>query len=211
IGQPSQNGPRTSHSRRPSSLSSRKQPLRVPTIRTVFDIDVTSGCDDARTRGDVGEGIASVLALLGLPDLISFAGGFPDPATFPRERMSALLQEFAAAGEDSAFQYAPTRGLAGPLDALADRLARLQGSRPADDELLITSGGIEALELICKSYLDPGDVVVVEAPTYLGAIQSFRSFEAELVPVSVDENGLEVAALEQRLAGGLRPKLLYTI
>ena len=135
----------------------------------------------ARTRGDVGEGIASVLALLGLPDLISFAGGFPDPATFPRERVSALLQEFAAAGEVSAFQYAPTRGLAGPLDALVDRLERLQGRRPADDELLITSGGIEALELIGKSYLDPGDLVVVEGPTYLGAIQAFRSFEAKLV------------------------------
>ena len=111
----------------------------------------------ARTRGDVGEGIASVLALLGIPDLISFAGGFPDPETFPRERVSALLQEFAAAGEVSAFQYAPTRGLAGPLDAFADRLERLQGRRPTDDELLITSGAIEALELVGKSFLDPGD------------------------------------------------------
>src|SRR5687767_1707343 len=124
----------------------------------------------ARTRADVGEGIASVLALLGLPDLISFAGGFPDPLTFPRERVATLLQEFAAAGEVSAFQYAPTRGLAGPLAALADRLESLQGRRPAGDELLITSGSIEALELLGKSFLDPGDVVVVEAPTYLGAI-----------------------------------------
>ena len=122
----------------------------------------------ARTRADVGEGIASVLALLGIPDLISFAGGFPDPKTFPRERVSALLQEFAADGEVSAFQYAPTGGLAGARDALADRLERLQGRRPADDELLITSGGIEALELVTKSYLDPGDVVVVEGPDLPG-------------------------------------------
>ena len=165
----------------------------------------------ARTKGDVGEGIASVLALLGMPDVISFAGGFPDPATFPRERISNLLQEFVAAGEVNAFQYAPTRGLAGPLDALADRLERLQGNRPAEDELLITSGGIEALELIGKSYLDPGDLVVVEGPTYLGAIQAFRSFEAKLVAVSMDEQGLEVDELERMLAGGLRPKLLYTI
>jgi 2-aminoadipate transaminase len=164
-----------------------------------------------RTRGDVGDGIASVLALLGVPDLISFAGGFPDPRTFPRERVSALLQEFAAAGEVSAFQYAPTRGLAGPREALADRLERLQGRRPADDELLITSGGIEALELVGKSYLDPGDVVVVEGPTYLGAIQAFRSFEAKLVAVPLDEQGLEVDELEAFLAGGLRPKLVYSI
>ncbi|HEX4930143.1 MAG TPA: aminotransferase class I/II-fold pyridoxal phosphate-dependent enzyme, partial [Gaiellaceae bacterium] len=163
----------------------------------------------ARTRGDVGEGIASVLALLGIPDLISFAGGFPDPATFPRERVATLLQEFAAAGEVSAFQYAPTRGLAGPLDALADRLETLQGRRPEGDELLITSGGIEALELVTKSYLDPGDVVVLEAPTYLGAIQAFRSFEAKLVAVPTDEHGLQVDELEGLLAGGLRPKLVY--
>src|SRR3954469_6727395 len=97
----------------------------------------------ARTRGDVGEGIASVLAFLGLPDIISFAGGFPDPLTFPREPAASLLQEFAATGESSAFQYAPTRGLAGPLDALAARIERLQGRRPGDDEILITSGAIE--------------------------------------------------------------------
>ena len=164
-----------------------------------------------RTRGDVGDGIASVLALLGRPDVISFAGGFPDPETFPRERIAALLQEFAATDELSAFQYAPTRGLAGPLEAFADRLERFQGRRPAEDELLITSGAIEALELIGKSFLDPGYVVVVEAPTYLGSIQSFRSFEATLVPVTLDAHGLAVDELEQRLLGGLRPKLVYTI
>jgi 2-aminoadipate transaminase len=164
-----------------------------------------------RTRGDVGEGIAAVLAFLGRPDLISFAGGFPDPLTFPRERASALLEEFAAAGESAAFQYAPTRGLAGALDAVAGRLHALQGRRPAEDELVITSGAIEALELVGKSFLDRGDVVVVEGPTYLGAIQAFRSFEAELVAIPMDEHGLEVDELERRLADGLRPKLVYTI
>jgi 2-aminoadipate transaminase len=165
----------------------------------------------ARARGDAGDGIASVLGLLGMPGLISFAGGFPDPETFPREQVSALFQEFAASAEATAFQYAPTRGLAGPLDALAERLETLQGRRPADDELLITSGAIEALELVCKSFVDPGDLVVVEGPTYLGAIQSFRSFQATLAAVSMDEHGLEVEDLERRLADGLRPKLLYTI
>jgi 2-aminoadipate transaminase len=165
----------------------------------------------ARTRGEVGEGIAEILALLGRPDVISFAGGFPDPATFPRERVAGLLAELAAAGETAAFQYAPTRGLAGPLDALAGRLESTQGRRPADGELLVTSGAIEALELVGKSFLDRGDVVVVEAPTYLGAIMAFRSFEADLVAIPVDRDGLEVDTLETRLAAGLRPKLVYTI
>ena len=165
----------------------------------------------ARTRTDVGDGIAQVLAFLGVPGLISFAGGFPDPVTFPRKRAAALLQEFAAAGEVSAFQYAPTRGLAGPLDALASRVESLQGRRPDEDELLITSGAIEALELVGKTFLDRGDTVAVEAPTYLGAIMAFRGFESEIAAVPIDEAGLDVDALERRLADGLRPKLLYTI
>jgi 2-aminoadipate transaminase len=180
-------------------------------VALTFDSARWEALAAVRTRRDVGGGVASVLALLGRPDVVSFAGGFPDPETFPREPVAAILEEFVAAGESMAFQYAPTRGLAGTLDALADRVERLQGARPAEDELLITSGGMEALELIGKSFLDPGDVVVVEAPTYLGAIQSFRGFEADLVPVAFDEDGLDVADLEQRLDSGLRPKLLYTI
>src|SRR5258708_12185158 len=93
----------------------------------------------ARTRGDVGEGIAAVLGLLGMPDVISFAGGFPDPVTFPRERVSALLGEFAATSEATAFQYAPTRGLAGPLAAFADPIQTPHGRRPPHHDLLITT------------------------------------------------------------------------
>jgi 2-aminoadipate transaminase len=165
----------------------------------------------ARTRADVGEGIAFVLSFLGKPDLISFAGGLPDPRTFPRERAAALLEEFAASGESAAFQYTPTQGLAGTLDAVAGRLETLQGQRPTDDELLITSGGIEALELVGKTFLDRGDTVVVEGPTYLGAIMAVRGFEADVVAVPMDDEGLEVDELARLLEGGLRPKFLYTI
>jgi 2-aminoadipate transaminase len=165
----------------------------------------------ARVRGAPDDGIASVLALLGVPGLISFAGGFPDPETFPREWVAETFREFADQGESTAFQYAQTRGLVGTLDALAGRLETLQGRRPADGELVITSGAIEALELIGKSFIDPGDPVVVEAPTYLGALQAFRGFEATLAAVPLDDEGLMVDELERRLAEGLRPKLVYTI
>jgi 2-aminoadipate transaminase len=165
----------------------------------------------ARTRGGVGDGIAEILGLLAVPGLISFAGGFPDPRTFPRERASQLLAEFAETGEASAFQYAPTRGLAGPLDAIAGRIESTQGRRPADDELMITSGSIEALELTGKTFLDAGDTVVVEGPTYLGALMAFRGFAAEIAVVPLDDEGLQVDELERQLAAGLRPKLLYTI
>ena len=158
-----------------------------------------------RTRAGAGDGIAAILGLLGNPDLISFAGGFPDPRTFPRERVAELVREVDA----GAFQYAPTQGLAGTRDAIAGRLARER--RPDEGELMITSGGIEALELVSKSFLDRGDSVVVEAPTYLGAIMAFRSFEAEVHAVPIDGDGLDVDALASLLERGVRPKLLYTI
>src|SRR3954452_12863874 len=156
-----------------------------------------------RTRAGAGDGIAAILGLLGNPDLISFAGGFPDPRTFPADRVAELVGELDA----SAFQYAPTQGLEGTRDAIAGRLDR----RPADDELLVTSGGIEALELVSKSFLDKGDTVVVEGPTYLGAIMAFHGFEAQVEAVRLDDDGLDVDELAARLAAGLRPKLLYTI
>jgi 2-aminoadipate transaminase len=164
-----------------------------------------------RTRGGSGSGILEILALAGNTQLIPFAGGFPDPQTFPAAEAAAFLQEIVDTQDLSALQYAPTRGLPGPLDALAARLERHQARRPADDELLITSGGIEGLELLCKSFLDPGDTVVVEGPTYLGAIMAFRGFEAELVTVTMDDDGLLVDDLERELATRPRPKLLYTI
>ena len=76
---------------------------------------------------------------------------------------------------------------------------------------MITSGGIDCMELMAKSYLDPGDVVVVEAPTYLGAIMAFRGYGAELTGVPMDEHGLDVDWFEDRLVGGYEPKLIYTI
>jgi 2-aminoadipate transaminase len=160
-----------------------------------------------RTRAGAGDGIAAILGLLGNPDLISFAGGFPDPRTFPTDRVAELVRGLDAA----AFQYAPTQGLEGARDAIASRLESLQGRRPDGAELLVTSGGIEALELVSKSFLDRGDVVVVEGPTYLGALMAFRSFEAEIHPIPLDADGLDVDALATALEAGLRPKLLYTI
>ena len=164
-----------------------------------------------RTRAGVGEGLVEILALAGDTSLIPFAGGFPDSQTFPSAAASSLLDELVAAGDASVFQYAPTRGLAGPLDALAGRLEVLQGRRPAAGELMITSGAIEALELVGKSFLEAGDAVVVEGPTYLGAIMAFRSFEADIHTVSLDDGGVLLDELDGLLGTGLRPKLLYTI
>src|SRR5207248_1586451 len=134
----------------------------------------------ARTHAGVGEGLAAILALSGATDIISFSGGFPDPSTFPGPVLAEIMSELVASGDSSTLQYAPTRGLPGPRAFMAERLELLEGLRPTDPELLITSGGIEALELLSKAFLDPGDLVLVEGPTYLGAIMAFRSFQARV-------------------------------
>jgi 2-aminoadipate transaminase len=164
-----------------------------------------------RTRAGAGEGLIAILALAGAKDVVSFAGGFPDPQTFPGPALADILRELVEQGDASPFQYAPTQGLPGPLDFVAGRLHELEGRRPADAELLLTSGAVEALELAGKSLVDRGDCVLVEAPTYLGAVMAFQSFEARLAGVPLDEDGLLVDELERLLTGGLRPKLLYTI
>ena len=163
-----------------------------------------------RARG-AGDEIATIMALSNASEVISFSGGFPDPATFPGEVLADLVRELVVTGDASALQYTPTQGLPGPRAYLRERLGLLEGREPAEAELAITSGGIEALELISKTFLDRGDLVMLEAPTYLGAIMAFRGFEARIECVEIDDDGLRVDVLADRLAAGGRPKLVYVI
>jgi 2-aminoadipate transaminase len=165
----------------------------------------------ARTRGGAGEGLLEILARSGSQDAISFAGGFPDPTTFPGPVLGEILRELAESGDASPFQYAPTDGLPGPRAFVGERLGRLEGREPGGGELMLTSGVVEALELVGKAFLDRGDLVAVEAPTYLGAIMAFQSFEAQVLGIPLDEGGLAVDQLERRAVAGRVPKLLYTI
>jgi 2-aminoadipate transaminase len=171
----------------------------------------TSGLLAARTSVDVGEGLKEILNLANATDVISFAGGFPDPATFPGATLVELLDHIVGTGDASAMQYSPTPGIDSVRDYLRTRLETLEGVRPGDGELMVTSGAVEAVELVCKRFLDPHDVVAVEAPTYLGAIMAFRGHEADITTVDTDEDGLRVDVLEDHLRRGQRPKLLYTI
>jgi 2-aminoadipate transaminase len=164
-----------------------------------------------RTQTLGGGEITAILALAGATDVITFSGGFPDPATFPTAILSEIATRLITSDPGVALQYSATEGLAGVRDYVASRLASLEGRAPAAAELMITSGGIDCLELIAKSYLDPGDLVMVEAPTYLGAIMAFRGYEADVRGLPVDDGGMRVDALADQLAAGLRPKILYTI
>ncbi len=162
-----------------------------------------------RTEGASGA-LAAILALAAGSDLISFAGGLPNPQTFPvavlEELTLRLLHEDAA----TALQYSPTPGLPGLRDALADRLERTDCRRPGPDELMVTSGNIDAIGLLAKALVDTGDVVAVEAPTYLGAIDAFRGFQADVRGVPMTDDGMDVDAFE-RLCASAPVKVLYTI
>src|SRR5918996_4193163 len=150
--------------------------------------------------------------LAGSPEgVLSLAGGFPNPATFPTEVLDEIVAKVVREEPGVALQYAPCEGLPSVREYLIDRQEQVQGVRPAPDELIVTSGGMECIALACQSLIDPRDTVAVEAPTYLGALMAFDRYEAEIEGIPIDEDGLLVDALEERLAGGPAPKLLYVI
>jgi 2-aminoadipate transaminase len=163
-----------------------------------------------RARADGGTEIAQIMALAGRTDVISFAGGFPDPAALDRAALTEVLTEVGSSDDLAPLQYAPNDGLPGFRTFLAERIERQEGAPVPLDHVLVTSGGIEAMQLAATVFLDAGDTVLVEAPTYLGAPMSFASFEAEVVAVPLDDDGLEVEVLASMLGDGLRPKFLYT-
>ena len=177
-------------------------------------LEAAAGLDLAfarRTTIGSPDGLTAILALAGRSDVISFAGGFPDPATFPGVELSEIMRGLVEQGDVSALQYAPVIGLPGPRAFLRKRVADQQGHEPRDGELMVTSGTIEALELLGKAFIDRDDLVFVEAPTYLGGIMAFQSFEANVVGIEMDREGLDVDALRDALDKHGRPKLLYAI
>ncbi|MGH3301181.1 MAG: PLP-dependent aminotransferase family protein [Streptosporangiaceae bacterium] len=164
-----------------------------------------------RTKSLGGGEITAILALAGASDLITFSGGFPDPATFPTAVLADIAARLIRQDPGVALQYSATEGIASVRDYITGRIAALESRAPGAGELMVTSGGIDCMELVAKSYLDAGDAVVVEAPTYLGAIMAFRGYEADVRGVPVDDDGMRTDVLAEQLAAGLRPKILYTI
>ena len=164
-----------------------------------------------RTHALGGSEITAILSLAGATDVITFSGGFPEPATFQSGTLADIAARLIAEEPGVALQYSATEGLVGIREYVSGRLAVQEGRAPGAGELMITSGGIDCMELLAKSYVDPGDVVVVEAPTYLGGIMAFRGYEADVRGVPIDDAGMRVEVLADLLAGGLRPKIVYTI
>lgn len=164
---------------------------------------------NGRTGRDTGS-LATIMAHANRRDVITLSGGFPAAETFPVEVIRSLTDELLGGGAAAeALQYSPTAGLPAARDAVAGMISRHQGRRP--EQVLITSGSIDALQLVGKSVLDRGDQVLAGAPTYLGALAVFDDFDSQVLGVALDDDGLDVDAVGELLAGGARPKLIYVI
>ena len=163
-----------------------------------------------RTQLAGGDELATILAG-SPPGVLSMTGGFPNPATFPTDELDEIAGRLVRDDAAVALQYTPCEGIASVREYLVDRQEQLQGRRPQPGELIVTSGGMECITLMCQALIDPGDTVAVEAPTYLAALMAFGRAEARPVPIPIDADGLRIDALAARLADGLDPKFVYTI
>jgi 2-aminoadipate transaminase len=152
--------------------------------------------------------IRELLKLTQRPEVISFAGGLPAPELFPITRFQEACQRVLADNGASALQYGTTEGYAPLREMIAQNTARY-GIVAGADNILITSGSQQALDLIGKLLVNAGDRVLVEAPTYLGALQAFDVYGAEYVSVPTDDDGLQTELLEETLRSG--PKFMYVL
>jgi 2-aminoadipate transaminase len=167
-----------------------------------------------RTRVMRSSAMRDLMAITARPDVISLAGGLPDTSTFPPASFAAQMTRIAQESSAEALQYGPTEGFEGTRDCIRELMAA-EGMEPDPEDIIVTTGGQQAIDLVCKTLVDPGDPVICEGPTYPGAVPVFSSYEAETYQVEMDENGMRVDALEaliRRLeSDGRRPKFVYTV
>jgi 2-aminoadipate transaminase len=168
----------------------------------------------ARTRGMKSSAMREMMALTERPDVISLAGGLPDTSTFAPELYAKLMAQVAADSTARALQYGPTEGMAATVGCIVEVMAA-EGTVADPSEVIVTTGGQQVIDLVCKTLIDPGDVIIAEAPTYPGAVPTFSAYQAEVVQIEIDNDGMPIDELEatlDRLQGeGRRPKFIYTI
>ena len=155
-----------------------------------------------------------LMAITARPEVISLAGGLPDTSTFPAEDVAALMARVAANASARSLQYGPTDGM-DALKACIVQVMAAEGMDVGEDELLVTTGGQQVIDLVCKTLIDPGDVIVAEGPTYPGAVPTFGAYEADVIQIEMDSDGMRVDRLEEtldRLEREARtPKFIYTV
>jgi len=158
--------------------------------------------------------IRETLKIIQRSNVISLAGGMPDPATFPAKEINQVTQQILAKNSACALQYSSTEGLPELRELILNWFSE-DNKKPGLDNILITSGSQQGLDLMSKVLLNPGDIVIVELPSYLAALNAFRSYGGEMKGISMDNEGVEVDILEETLTQlkkeGQKVKFIYTI
>jgi 2-aminoadipate transaminase len=181
---------------------------------TSSDLERYAGLFATRTGVMRSSAMRDLMAITARPEVISLAGGLPDTSTFPPESFAAQMTRIAQESSAAALQYGPTEGFEETKDCIVEVMAA-EGMRVDNEDLIVTTGGQQAIDLVTKTLVDPGDVVICEAPTYPGAIPTFCSYEAEIIQIPTDDAGMKVeqlAELLERMASdGRRPKFIYSV
>ena len=158
--------------------------------------------------------IRSLFAVASRPEIVSLAGGMPNLSAIPMGVMASLVEKLVIEHGQEALQYGSGQGHPKLREQVCDVMA-LEGIRANPDDILVTTGSQQALDLISRIFIDPGDVVLVEAPSYVGALGTFAQYEARVVHVEMDQSGLSPDALRDAIKTlryqGLRIKFLYLI
>jgi 2-aminoadipate transaminase len=157
-----------------------------------------------------GSAIREIFKIISKPDIISFAGGMPSPDTFPVEEVKEIVQRVLCDMPAICLQYGITEGYAPLIEKINERLKK-QGTLKEDNVTITTAGGQQGLDLAAKCILNPGDTVIVEEPSFIGALNSFRTYGANLIGVKVLDDGLDLDRVEEILKENKTVKILYTI
>ncbi|HDZ35746.1 MAG TPA: PLP-dependent aminotransferase family protein [Thermococcus sp.] len=159
--------------------------------------------------------VRELLKLVESSDVISLAGGLPAPETFPVEIIKKITEDVLTNHADKALQYGTTTGFTPLRLTLAEWMEKRYGIPAGDVEVMIVAGSQQALDLIGRVFINPGDIVVVEGPTYLAALNAFKYYEPEFVSIEMDDDGMRVDVLEEKLkklkAEGKKVKFVYTV
>src|SRR5213079_1910350 len=162
------------------------------------DIERYAGLFASRTKVMTSSAMRDLMAITARPEVISLAGGLPDTSTFPPDTFAAMANRIAAESCAKALQYGPTEGLPETIDCIAQVMAA-EGMRVDADDMIVTTGGQQAIDLVTRALIDPGDVIIAEAPTYPGAVPSFSSYQADVVQIEMDSDGMRVDLMEEAL------------
>jgi 2-aminoadipate transaminase len=178
------------------------------------DLERYAGLFAARTRVMRSSAMRDLMAVTARPDVISLAGGLPDTSTFPPQAFAAQMTRIAQESAAEALQYGPTEGFRETVDCIVEVMGA-EGMLPDPEDVIVTTGGQQAIDLLCKTLIDPGDAVICEAPTYPGAIPVFCSYQADTIQIECDDEGMKIEELETTLerldSEGRRPKFIYSV